>query len=216
MKTVIAIDGPAASGKSTVARGVARELGYVWLNTGTFYRGATWWFLDRLGPDLSKENALSLLAGKPFAAKVEEGVARMDIGGCDPGPHTRSPEVNASVSPVSSWPEVRASLNSIFRELAESREIVAEGRDVGTVIFPDTPHKFYIDAAPEERERRRRAEGQKDAIAERDRLDSQRASAPLAIAEGATVLDTTHLPPAEVIDRVLAELAGAGIAPQSP
>jgi len=211
MKVVVAIDGPAASGKSTVARAVARELGFVWLNTGAFYRGATWWFLEKCGGVPAEEAVPGLLEAAGFSAEVDGGAAHMRAGGVDPSPFTRSPEVNAAVSFVSRHAAVRAALNAIFRGLGGEHALVAEGRDVGSVIFPATPFKFYIDATPEERERRRRAEGGQDAIAERDRLDSQRASAPLAVAEGARVIDSTGLTPAEVVGMVLEALENGGV-----
>ncbi len=117
-----------------------------------------------------------------------------------------STEVNAGVSAIAAIPEVRERLVAEQRRYASARGVVMEGRDIGSVVFPDTPHKFYIDASPEVREARRRAEGITDSIASRDRTDSSRAASPLVVAEGAVVVDSSELGIDEVVERVLAAI----------
>jgi cytidylate kinase len=148
-----------------------------------------------------------------MSAVIEKDVARLLLDGVDPSAHVREPEVNAHVSPVSQLDVVRAVLSGQFRALAATRDCVIEGRDIGSCVFPETPHKFYIDASPEERLRRRAAEGETDRIAERDRMDSQRAVAPLVAAQDAIVIDTTHIGIEEVVDLLLAHLKDTGVTP---
>ena len=132
--------------------------------------------------------------------------------GADPRAHLRDEDVNRAVSPVSIVPAVRECLTGHLRELAELRDVVVVGRDIGSVVFPDTPFKFYIDASPHVRQQRRSAEGQDDEIATRDRIDSSRATAPLTIARGALVIDTTHLSVDEVVDEMIRQLNARGLA----
>lgn len=115
-----------------------------------------------------------------------------------------APEVNAAVSAVAAIPEVRERLVAEQRRYGLERGVVMEGRDIGSVVFPDTPHKFYIDASPEVREARRRAEGIADSIAKRDRIDSSRSASPLVVPDGALVVDSSELSVDEVVARVLA------------
>ncbi len=204
---VVAIDGPAASGKSTVAKRVAAELGIVFVNSGAMYRAFTWWVL-RNGADPADTGAvLGLLGRTEFVCGERDGVGTVAVGGV---PMTRaelaSTEVNAGVSAIAAIPEVRERLVAEQRRYASARGVVMEGRDIGSVVFPDTPHKFYIDASPEVREARRRAEGITDSIASRDRTDSSRAASPLVVAEGAVVVDSSELGIGEVVERVLAAI----------
>jgi len=208
---VIAIDGPAASGKSTVARRLARRLGFAWVNSGAFYRAITWWLLKESPDGVNESAAREVLSRTEMSAIIEGDVARLLLDDVDPSEHLREPEVNAHVSPVSQLDVVRAVLSGQFRALAATRDCVIEGRDIGSCVFPQTPHKFYIDATPEERLRRRAAEGETDRIAERDRMDSQRAVAPLIAAPDAIIIDTTHIGIEEVIALVLTHLKETGI-----
>jgi cytidylate kinase len=208
---VIAIDGPAASGKSTVARRLARRLGFAWVNSGAFYRAITWWLLKESPDGVNESAAREVLSRTEMSAIIEGDVARLLLDDVDPSEHLREPEVNAHVSPVSQLDVVRAVLSGQFRALAATRDCVIEGRDIGSCVFPQTPHKFYIDATPEERLRRRAAEGETDRIAERDRMDSQRAVAPLIAAPDAIIIDTTHIGIEEVISLVLTHLKETGI-----
>lgn len=210
-KVVIAIDGPAASGKSTVARLLAARLGFAWVNSGAFYRAITWWLLRESPGQIDEASARDVLSRTAMAPSFHNNIAGLLLDEIDPSGHLRDAEVNAHVSPVSQLHVVRAVLSGQFRGLATLRDCVVEGRDIGSCVFPQTPHKFYIDASPEERLRRRAAEGENDRIAERDRMDSQRAIAPLVAAEGAVIIDTTHLSVEQVIGIALDHLAKAGL-----
>ena len=206
----IAIDGPAASGKSTVARELAERLGVNMVNTGAMYRTLAWEAVRR-GLDLHDQEAVAAMAG---GVRVECGVAggqsTITINGEDPGEALRSAEVNAAVSAVSAVPAVRTLLVACQRDLLRFGDLVMEGRDIGSVVFPDTPYKFYIDASEEVRMKRRRAEGQEDAVAQRDRQDSQRKTSPLVVAEGAHVIDSSELAIEDVVAAVLARLRTQG------
>jgi cytidylate kinase len=211
MNRVVAIDGPAASGKSTVAERVAEELEFVFVNSGAMYRAFTWWVLENGIDCADREAVLRLLDDTVFETKEREGVGVITVGGREPGDEIHSAAVNANVSPVSAYPEVRERLVAEQRACAERSEVVMEGRDIGSVVFPDTPHKFYIDASPEVRARRRRDQGQEDSIRDRDRQDSTRKAAPLKVAEGAVVIDSSEMGIEEVVEAVLARLAENGL-----
>lgn len=212
MKTVVAIDGPAASGKSSVARKVSAQLGFSYIDSGAFYRAITWWIL-RCQADPESHPQVSAAIGE---SKIESGFAGKEaylrIDGFDPKPHLREENVNRAVSPVSVIPAVRECLTGHLRKLAEQRDVVVVGRDIGSVVFPDTPFKFYIDASQKVRQQRRNAEGQDDEIALRDRIDSSRAHAPLTVARGAIVIDSTHLSVQRVVDEMIRQLDAKGLA----
>jgi cytidylate kinase len=208
---LVAIDGPAGSGKSSVARTVAGELGVVDLNTGAAYRAVAHVAL-REGVDLEDGASLAEISRR---VSLNGGGARVD-GTPVSEEDLRTPEVSAAASTVSARPEVRAVLLDVQREAAEkAREqggAVVEGRDIGTVVLPDAELKIYLSAAPEERARRRAhqtgREAELDRIQEamkkRDRQDSERSTSPLKPAPDAVVLDTTALSLEEVVSRVLA------------
>jgi cytidylate kinase len=210
---LVAIDGPAGSGKSSVARAVAGRLGAVNLNTGAAYRAAALLAI-REGANLDDGSRLAGLASR---VGLDPDGARVD-GVRVPEPDLRAPEVSAAASKVSAHPELREVLLPVQRAAAEQARrrggAVVEGRDIGTVVLPDAELKVYLSAAPEERARRRASqtgkEGELDriqkAIARRDRQDSEREASPLKPAPDAVVLDTTALSLDEVISRVL-ELA---------
>ena len=209
---VIAIDGPAASGKSTVARALARLLGYRFLNSGDLYRAMTWACLQH-GVDCRDTGAVASAAGQ---ARIEVGCDGVDyfplIDGEDPRAHLRGENVNANVSPVSAVPAVRYILSAAIRAHARGRQTVVEGRDIGSAVFPETPYKFYIDAPPQVRQRRRRKQGQTEEIAQRDLIDSTRSADPLTVAPGATVIDTSALDVEGVVSAMLAKLKEQGLA----
>jgi cytidylate kinase len=210
--TVIAIDGPAASGKSSVARGLARHLGFSYINTGAMYRAITWHVL-RSGVDPQSTSAVGrLAAAAPISTGFEDSRSFIEIGGIRPLAELHEESVNRAVSAVSSVPAVRERLVAEFRGLAATGDCVVEGRDIGSVVFPDTPYKFYLDANPDVRQRRRNAQGQRDEVAARDRIDSSRHTAPLTIAGDAVVIDTSELDLDEVIDAVLHALSTRGLA----
>jgi len=214
---LVTIDGPAGSGKSSVARAVAGRLGIVNLNTGAAYRAAALLAI-REGADLDDGSTLAALARR---VGLDPDGARVD-GERVPEPELRSPEVSAAASKVSAHPQLREVLLPVQRAAAEqARErggAVVEGRDIGTVVLPDAELKVYLSAAPEERARRRASqtgrEGELDrirkAIALRDRQDSEREVSPLRPAPDAVVLDTTTLSLDEVISRVLELAEGLG------
>jgi cytidylate kinase len=207
---LVAIDGPAGSGKSSVARAVAGELGVVNLNTGAAYRAVALVAL-REGVDLEDGASLAEISRR---VGLDGGGARVD-GAPVPEEELRTPEVSAAASSVSARPEVRTVLLDVQREAArKAREqggAVVEGRDIGTVVLPDAELKIFLSAAPEERARRRAhqtgREAELDRIREamkkRDRQDSERTTSPLKAAPDAVVVDTTALGLEEVVSRVL-------------
>ena len=201
---IIAIDGPAASGKSSVARELARRLGFVYVNSGAMYRAMTWLVLER-GIPMADPAAIGRLAeDAPISCRLRDLDSLMLIDGVDPAPFLRENRVNENVSLVSSVPRVREILVDHLRRYAATNDLVREGRDIGSVGCPETPCKFYIDASPEIRRRRRAAQGQRDRITARDEADSSRRASPLIIAEDAHVIDSSSL----TIDGVVGEIIG--------
>jgi len=203
---IIAIDGPAASGKSTVARSLAKRLGFVYINTGAMYRAVTWLAL-RHGVDTSDAQAVSaLLDSTPMEFGVAGGEGTIRMEGIDPTPHLNDPDVAAHVPAIAALPKVRELLVARQREYARHADLVMEGRDIGTVVFPETPFKAYIDASEEVRAKRRSDQGLRDDLAARDKKDSTRAAAPLKVAEGAQVIDSTCLTAEGVVEEVMRRL----------
>jgi cytidylate kinase len=196
---VIAIDGPAGSGKSTVARAVAERLGVEVLDTGAMYRAITV-LAQRAGLDLSDGDKVTLVAAE---AALDVG-DRVRSHGVDLTDALRTDEVNAGVSVVSAHPAVRAVLVDEQRAWIAGRDgAVVEGRDIGTVVWPEAQVKVYLTASDAERARRR-TEERGDSVARRDRLDERRATSPLRPAEDAHVLDTTD----RAVEDVVAEILG--------
>jgi len=201
---IVAIDGPAASGKSSVARELARRLGFVYVNSGAMYRAVTWLVLER-GIAANDTKAIERLAEtRPLICRLRGRDSTLLVDGIDPEPFLRQDRVNNNVSLVSSVPRVREIVVEHLRDYAEENDLVMEGRDIGSVVFPATPYKFYIDASPEIRQRRRQAQGQRDRITARDKADSSRRASPLTIAEDAHVIDSSNL----TIDGVVGEIIG--------
>jgi CMP/dCMP kinase len=212
---VVAIDGPAGSGKSTVARGVARRLGFTYLDSGALYRAVTLAALEA-GADLDDGPALGELASKTQVELRERDhdAVQVLLDGRDVTDEIRDPVVTRASSRVAAHPEVRAAMLHKQRGLIASGDYVVEGRDIGTVVAPDARIKAFLTADPSERARRRAAELRhrgleaqagdvRRAIEQRDRLDSTRSAAPLRVADDAVVIDTTGVDAAEVIDRVV-------------
>jgi cytidylate kinase len=205
---IVAIDGGAASGKSSSSRTLSERFHLLHVDTGSFYRAVTAEMLRRgIAPgDLGAVRAA--VADLQLGTRIEGRMARMEIGGRVAGDEIRGPEVNAQVSHFAAIPEVRQALLAYQRgqaEVARShgfRGLVMEGRDIGSVIFPGADYRFFLQADPEERARRRASEGPQDSVSERDRLDSSRKTAPLACPAGATLIDSTHLTLAEVVERM--------------
>jgi cytidylate kinase len=208
---VIAIDGPAASGKSTVARALAARLGYRFLNSGDLYRAVTWACLLR-GIDCHDVGAVASATGQ---TRVEVGCDGSEyfplVDNEDPRVHLRTEQVNANVSPVSAVPAVRYIVSAAIRSHAQGRQTVIEGRDIGSAVFAETPYKFYIDAPAHVRQRRRRNQGQNEEIARRDLIDSTRKTDPLTVAPGATVIDSSALDAEGVVAAMLAKLKEQGL-----
>lgn len=212
--TVIAIDGPAASGKSTVSRRLAQRLGFAYVNSGSMYRAVTWHLLQRGTDTSSAESIEAALADTEIVCGIGENrESFIRIDDSNPDEALRDSSVNRHVSLVSAVPAVRASISSRLRALADGCPLVMEGRDIGTAVFPETPYKFYLDASPEIRRQRREAEGEADEIADRDKLDSSRKAAPLKIAEDARFVDTSHLTLDGVVDAIIEILHPLGITP---
>lgn len=215
---IIAIDGPAAAGKSTVGERIAAELGYLYFDTGIMYRAITWAALER-GLDIADESAITSLAQKAnidvLQPTVNDGRQyTVCVDGRDVTWDLRRPEVDTNVSPVSAYPGVRAALTAQQRRIGQRGHVIMVGRDIGTVVLPEAPLKVYLDATVEARARRRyrenKARGQKVRYAEiliamrrRDEIDSHRETAPLRAADDAVVIDTTNLHVEQVVDEVL-------------
>lgn len=208
---VIAIDGPAASGKSSVSKLLAKRLQCSHVNSGALYRAATWGILEA-GADPRDHPAAAAAARALQIDCVPHGSGFSTlVNRLDPGAHLRDAAVAASVSAVSSIPEIRDILTGLLRRMALGRNIIMEGRDIGSVVFPETPYKFYIDASEAVRLSRRQAQGESDSPLSRDKQDSTRKTAPLKVAEDALVIDSTHLSLEDVITRVLHHLETRGL-----
>ncbi len=211
---IIAIDGGAASGKSTSSKVLAERFHLLHVDTGSFYRGVTAEFL-RLGVSATDAPVVvAAAAALRFGTKLHGRSAQMEIGGrVVPDAEIRSRIVNENVSHFAAIPEVRAALLAYQRgqvDVARAhhfRGVVMEGRDIGSVIFPDADFRFFLHADPTERARRRANEGGHDSIAERDRIDSTRKTAPLSCPVGAVSIDTTHLTAAQVVETLAAPVS---------
>ena len=201
---LIAIDGPAASGKSSVAKALAHRLRFVYVNTGAMYRGITWQVLESECPPEDPTAIAALVTTLLLESEVVGTESLFLIEGVDPTPHLLSAPVTSNVSRIAAVPEVRRRLVELQRTHGETHDVVMEGRDIGSAVFPDTPYKFYIDASAEVRAQRRARQGLQDSILSRDRQDSSRRSSPLIIAEDAHVIDSSNL----TIDGVVGEIVG--------
>jgi len=204
---VIAIDGPAASGKSSVARELARRLGLIYVNSGAMYRAFTWHVLEMKIDPRDTPSVLALLHAMDFQCGLNGAESSLRINGADPEPHLSDAPVNDNVSIIASIPEVREYLVAKQREYALHYDLVMEGRDIGSVVFPDTPCKFYIDASPEVRAARRAKQGLLDEINTRDKRDSSRSVSPLLMAKDAQLIDSSNLTIEGVVEEIAAMLS---------
>jgi CMP/dCMP kinase len=221
MAEVVAVDGPSASGKSTVARHVARELGFLYVDSGAMYRGLTWKALrERVDPS-DPAAVVRLLPRIAAETYVIEGSVRFRLDGTDPLRELRERDVTESVSLVAAIPEVRTRVNAWLREALRFGSLVIEGRDIGTAVFPTASFKFYLDATPEERARRRLAElsgpagaatvGEvEQSLKRRDTIDSGRRTDPLRVAPDAVAIDSTRLSIDQVVRLIVDRVMGRG------
>ena len=218
MHPVVAIDGPSGAGKGTVARAVARELGWRYVDTGAMYRAVAWEARRRgLALDERDEDRVADVAAR---AEMELGQEHVAINGRDVTGAIRTPEMDEAAARVARLPLVRKVLVVLQQGYAAAGPVVMEGRDIGTVVFPRAAAKIYLDATPAARAARRSSDAAHDlsrtgaidvveeALRERDRLDRTRDASPLRKAEDATVIDTTSLPVASVVEHVLDVVRG--------
>jgi cytidylate kinase len=207
---VIAIDGTSASGKSTNAKLVAKALGYVYVDTGAMYRTLAWHCLkNKIDPHDAKAVAVLCHKWKTKLECVEKNNLRavhLLVDGYFPEKEIRTAETSAAVPHVAAVPKVREWMVKRQRECMHFGNLVMEGRDIGTNVFPETDFKFYLDAQLEERSRRRAADGVQENLAARDQRDSQRATAPLMIALGAKVINNSHLTSEQTSGLLLKEI----------
>jgi cytidylate kinase len=203
---VIAIDGTSASGKSTNARLVARALGYIYVDTGAMYRTLAWYCLrQNIDVDNPKAVATACRRWKTQLVCVE-AAARLLVDGYYPEKEIRTPEVSAAVPKVAQIPRVRDWMCKTQRDCTQFGNVVMEGRDIGTNVFPETEFKFYLDAPLAEREQRRAADGIAENLAKRDQQDSERAAAPLMIPLGAIIINNAGQTPAQTSEIILVEV----------
>lgn len=207
----IAIDGPAASGKSTVAKRLAQDWNLTMVNSGAMYRAVTWEVLRR-GIDPGETAAiLQMLAEVQWDCVIRNGQTVVRVGANEPTiSELKSDEVNAAVSLVARIPEVRELLVAKQREFLALGDLVMEGRDIGSVVFPETPFKVFVTASEEVRSARRKAEGADDSVEERDKMDSERKNSPLVVAEGAVLIDSSGMEVEEVLAEVKKNLTNLG------
>jgi cytidylate kinase len=207
----IAIDGPAASGKSTLARELAARLGLIMVNSGAMYRAVTWKALQENINPSDAPAVINLLNRIHLDCGDDGRASTLTIDGIDPGNALRAQAVNAAVSTVAAIPAVREKLVALQRDYLHRTSVVMEGRDIGSVVFPDTPYKLYVDAAEHVRAARRSDAGEVDSVAKRDAADSRRSTAPLVVADGATILDTSDLSIEAAVEAAIAILREMGL-----
>jgi cytidylate kinase len=207
---IIAIDGTSASGKSTNAKRIAKELDYTYVDTGAMYRTLAWYCLKQ-GIDVHDGKKVAAVLKKwKTELKCGDGQVRMLVDGYYPEKEIRTAETSAAVPHVAAIPKVREWMKVTQRDCTKFGNLVMEGRDIGSHIFPETEFKFYLDASIEERSKRRIADGVREDLAARDQRDSQRAAAPLGVALGAMVINNSGQTPEEtsgiIIDTVRKKL----------
>jgi len=210
----IAIDGPSASGKSTVSKGVAKALGYIYVDSGALYRGVTWQAIRKGVDTTDAEAVVEAMHDAAWDFFVQDGAAIFSVDGDVPVQELREKDVRESVADVAAMPGVRKFVVESLQSLAGFGSLVMEGRDIGTVVFPESPYKFYLDANPEERAMRRyrelvaagedeKAHEVMESLKKRDKIDSTRKVDPLVVAPGAQVIDSTSMTLEDVIRTVI-------------
>ena len=215
---VIAIDGPSGAGKSSVSRIVGERLGFWHVDSGALYRIMTWQCLEK-GVDTSNPDAVAVCAQQvEIECRAEDGRIAYYVNGEAPGNRIRTPEINAHASPVATVKEVRDRITELLRGLTRFGDLIVEGRDITTAVFPDSPARFYLTASAEARARRRQkeevekgianqsAEAVKASLLARDAIDSTRKYAPLKKADGALEIDSSDLTLEQAVETVLAAL----------
>lgn len=219
--TIVAVDGPSASGKSTVSRRTAQAVGFIYVDSGALYRGITWKCVKE-GIDVKDSQAVTnLLIRMNMELALKDNSVGYVIDGEDPGQEIRAEPVRERVADIAAQQSVRVYIVEKLRLMTKFGSLVMEGRDIGTVVFPDTPFKYYLDADPEERARRRAAEikvqeGTEDvgavlsSLRRRDQKDSSRATAPLQIALGAKIINSTGMTIEQVVDTIVTDLKKGG------
>ena len=203
---VIAIDGTSASGKSTNAKLIAKTLGYVYVDTGAMYRTLAWYCLQKRVDVHDAKGVTNLCRRwKTELVNVDNHV-RLLVDGYFPEKEIRTAEVSAAVPHVAAIPKVREWMKQKQRECIKFGNLVMEGRDIGSNVFPETNFKFYLDACLNERTKRREAEGVSENLAARDQRDSQRAAAPLMVPLGATVINNSNMTPEQTSALIISEI----------
>ncbi len=214
---VVAIDGPAAAGKSSAAAGLAKRLGAFYLDSGSLYRGLAWRVIEEKVDPNQQSDVVSFCRSAQIEFRLVNGIAEVWADQKEVTSYLRFPDVSRVCAIISAYAGVRARLLSLQREIAAGGNVVVEGRDIGTVVFPDADMKFYLDASIEIRGKRRFKELQAKGIAvdietttreiaSRDCKDSERTVAPLKIGSDAIVIDSTNLGLEEVIERMAGEV----------
>jgi cytidylate kinase len=203
---VIAIDGTSASGKSTNSKLVAVALGYVYVDTGAMYRTLAWHCLQKKVDVHDAKTVTTLLRKWKTDLKCLDGQVRLLVDGYFPEKEIRTVETSAAVPQVAAIPKVRDWMVKRQRECLKFGDLVMEGRDIGSNVFPETEFKFYLDASLDERTKRRAADGVNENLAARDERDSQRASAPLMIPLGATVINNSHMTSEQTSGTIIAAI----------
>ena len=203
---VITLDGTSASGKSTNAKLVAKALGYSYVDTGAMYRSLAWYCLKNAVDIKDKKAIASICRRWNTELKNEEGNIRLYIDGYFPAKEIRTAETSAIVPIVAAVPSVRTWMKAKQRQCVEFGNLVMEGRDIGSNVFPDTDFKFYLDASLDERSKRRIADGVNENLAARDKQDSQRANAPLMIPLGAKVINNSEMTAEETSSLIIKEV----------
>jgi cytidylate kinase len=212
---IIAIDGTSASGKSTNARRVAKALGYTYVDTGAMYRTLAWCCLQTRADVQDAKSVADLCRRWKTSLECRDGEVRLLVNDYYPAQEIRTAETSAAVPHVAAVPKVREWMKKKQRECARFGNLVMEGRDIGSNVFPETEFKFYLDAALDERSKRREADGVRENLAARDQRDSQRKAAPLIVPLGAMVINTSHLSPEQTTQIILNEIQRRLATPRS-